>query len=106
MNKEGYLLACAKEPQDSTTTGALISTIWCDYEANGPVSDPENQLEGDEMNMMILQGEEGKIVVGPIGMLCLCVQGVTHLGRLVETFKKVHSILEPSLISIVGEANA
>lgn len=97
-------MACANAFDNAKTTGAIVSTIWCDYEANAPSSEAEGQSEEDELNLMIIEAEGGRIVAGSIRMMCLCVQGQGELGKLIETANRVKTALQPAFQTLFTDA--
>ncbi|CAG9312224.1 unnamed protein product [Blepharisma stoltei] len=103
VNKEGALLASANDQDNVKTSGAIASTIWCDYEANAPSSEAGGQAEEDELNLMIIEAEAGRIIATSLGMMCLCIQGQGEIGKLIETANRVKLSLQPSFQALLAE---
>lgn len=58
ITKEGNLLACAREIEQAKTLGAVVATVWNDYEAVVP----DNISLGEEIKQMVISGDEGYVV--------------------------------------------
>lgn len=100
INREGALIASAKDQDNARTTGAIVANIWADYDAISP----EALVGGEELGNIIIQGASGTIVAVAIGVLALCVEGNGELGRLIETTRRLKEVLDQPLQRILSES--
>jgi hypothetical protein len=68
FNKDGMLLASAQTSDKPKTLSAVLSLVWGDYcevgERSEDLQDPKS---------MIVQGEDGIILMGTIASLIVCI---------------------------------
>jgi predicted regulator of Ras-like GTPase activity (Roadblock/LC7/MglB family) len=57
----------------------------------------------EDMQEMVLEGENGSIVIASIGVFALCVQGTAPLGKLIATLQRAKKVLFEPLSSIQAE---
>lgn len=99
INKEGALIAAGGSVDEARTLGAVLSTIWGDYDEAGA-----KVLRGaEEMDTFMLDCSSGRIVGGVMKSLALCVKGTGELGLLQETLTRLKEVLESQLLQVLEQ---
>jgi predicted regulator of Ras-like GTPase activity (Roadblock/LC7/MglB family) len=93
-------LAAAKNADEARTCGAVLASVWVDFEAVIGEGALDTQ---EDMQEMVLEGENGSIVIASIGVFALCVQGTAPLGKLIATLQRAKKVLYEPLTSIQAE---
>ena len=78
FKQDGTLLAHASAPQTSReprVMSAIASNIWAIYDKSGRAS-----LNEDSLEMLMLDCEEGRLVLVPVNMVLLAVLGSRDVG--------------------------
>ena len=96
INKTGALILASNNHESAKTLGAIISNIWSDYD-----SCLSNSDTGEGLKSMIVECEQGVVVIDIVCSMFLCIQGGTDIGRLMEISKKLKESLESPLQEII-----
>ena len=78
FKQDGTLLAHASAPQtnrEPRVMSAIASNIWAIYDKSGRAS-----LNEDSLEMLMLDCEEGRLVLVPVNMVLLAVLGSRSVG--------------------------
>lgn len=93
------MIAAGGNAEEARTLGAVLSTIWGDYDAVGA-----KVLRGaEEMDMFMLDCTSGRMVGGVMKSLALCVKGTGELGLLHETLSRLKEVLESQLLQVLEQ---
>ena len=95
--KTGALVLSANSHESVKILGAIVSNIWGDYDSC--MSNSEN---GEGLKSMIVECEQGVVVINGVCGMFLCVQGGSDIGRLLEISKKLKETLEDPLQEIIS----
>ena len=101
FNKEGMLLASAKNVNDAKTMSAVLSNVWQDYEEIG-----ERCCDSREPSSITMQGENGTLLLSSVTSLIIAIQGEAPLGQFYLTMRLIVEALERPLRSLFNEEDS
>ncbi|GAU87805.1 hypothetical protein RvY_00603 [Ramazzottius varieornatus] len=100
LNKEGVLLAYSGYgDKDARVTGAIASNIWSLYDKSAKTA-----FHDDKLQYIILDCMEGKVALGRVANLLLCMytKGDIGLGMLMAKMRALATYLEEPLTMIAS----